>query len=104
MSKKDKMLLCPLQNNENGSVETLRVDNSGVYIGNLTPVKDGQPIPPNSQIIDTREVPGYSPWRSGELVYSSSAPALPSHSGPPKVNSEPFRAGWDAIWGSKGIN
>lgn len=100
---KDKMLLYPLKNNENGSVETLRVDGSGVYVGNLVPVKEGRPIPPNTQVIDTRAVKGYSPWREGEVLYHTPASGPPT-SGPPKVNSPAFQSGWDAIWGSKDIN
>ncbi len=93
------MLLYPLKNNEDGSVETLKVDESGMYTGSLVPLKNGRPIPPNSQVIDTRAIKGYSPWRSGELVYDGQPSA-----GPPKVNSRAFQTGWDAIWGAKDIN
>ena len=104
MAENKKMLLCPLVKNEDNSVTTVRINDDGkVYVGSVTPTKDGQPIPPGTQLLHTTPLEGSAPWVEGEVVYNPEN-ASEGHSGPAMVNSSAYKAGWDTIFGKKDLN
>lgn len=73
-----------------------REDGDGVEIGELRPMVHGKPI--HGEVVRTELdfVRGTATMRS--LVPPTVAPP---RSGPPKVTSDAYRGGWDAIFGEK---
>jgi hypothetical protein len=62
-------------------------------IKTMTPAQDGEPIPPDTEIVHFTEVPWEPNFRYMETIYRPEGPA--------KVSSPKYRRGWDQVFAKK---
>lgn len=66
--------------------------------GTLTPVRDGQPLTPGTELV--KLTPGEDEWHDIETLYRHEQ-IEPALSGPPQVATPEYRKGYDRIFGKK---
>ena len=89
-TKQGKFL--PLLHNDAGDIRGALFSDEGVSLTQLNRVVEGQPLMGGRYVaLQPGEDP---PVLNAEII------ALPTPTGPPKVNTDAYRTGWDRIFGA----
>jgi len=90
------VVLVHARNPERGSYGIVRWRDNRVELGEMRPVKEGQPLQGEVVRLHEREAPLYDV----EVLLDAPAPHARG-AGPPKVTSNDYRTGWDGIFGPR---
>src|SRR3954453_14933022 len=90
------MVVNRTDDNEGFQVLRRRSEDSPGEIGTLRPLQDGKPIDGEVVSLRPREE---APFLFDVKVEVNARRAVSD--GPPQVATEPYRRGWDAIWGAR---
>lgn len=107
--KEDVVLLHSPTESGDG-IRVLRKRDDTIELGELRPMREGQPIHGDVVRLTQREehsmlydcevmLPAQKPK---PLETAAKEPALAPHKGPARVTSEAYRGGWEAIFGNRG--
>lgn len=84
-----------------GTTALVQHGEDGIHIGRVMPYKHGDPIGPETSLLEVKDEPDGS--KSVETVWSpkdyDGCDTPFAHAGPALVSSPAFRAGWDAVFG-----
>ncbi len=91
--KGDRVFMGPAL--EDGGIPFVRANSEDHSLrgGIARVVRDGQPIPPNAELVCLDHVEG-NEYRVKESVYGPSK-------GPPTVSTAAYRSGWEEVFGKK---
>jgi hypothetical protein len=82
-------------------VKMIRLRPEGPSTGVFYPVEEGKPLQPGADVLKLSRRRGALPLFDVETVFSAAEAAEPPRAGPPKVVSDAYRDGWDAVFGRR---
>lgn len=110
--RKDDVVLLHSPTENGDGVRVIRKREDTIELGELRPMREGQPIHGEVVRLTQREehsllfdcevmVPRPAPKEKPPQQAERKAPPQLSHKGPARVTSDAYRGGWDAIFGKK---
>jgi hypothetical protein len=104
--KEDVVLLHSPTENGDG-IRVIRKRDETLELGELRPMREGQPI--HGDVVKLTQREEHALLFDCEVLVPSAKPQEPAppapkqlpHKGPPRVTSDAYRGGWDAIFGGR---